>query len=292
MASIQLKSGKAPAKILDWPLTRVQIKAKWTDQWETAHYYQVMEVFEAAAPTIPYAKIRYRAGTIRREDGGAGVDTQLDQSNFSPETAKNLLGYYVRIQYLPTAVDTSTKPKNALTVFVGQVVDYATQYAGGDNADQVFTAMALEHILDKVMIAGSYFNNAGSATRIDRSVVFNERYTMGPSPLGNRSSAKIAKAQGSSKMSYVFDRGDATHPENSVWSALDILNYLLTFYAPDDFTITLAGTYDTLAALFPPKLSLDGDTLHAALCKIIDRRRGMGWTIVPKDKSDDGSSIS
>jgi hypothetical protein len=61
------------------------------------------------------------------------------------------------------------------------------------------------------------------------------------------------------------------------------VQYLLTFAASERVTIQLAGQADTLTDVTPIDLDLTGLTVREAIDAVIERRRGVGWTITTND---------
>src|SRR5206468_1797491 len=114
---------------------------------------------------------------------------------------------------------------------------------GVDFADQDFIAYGIEYELQRVPIYGAYISNDGSTVvKINTPLVFNEKYTFGLSPFGNRSNFKSnLESNPSFPQAHVFAKGDPAHPEQTVWSNLDILNHLLIWYWPGDIPIAIGG---------------------------------------------------
>ena len=134
--------------------------------------------------------------------------------------------------------------------------------------DQTFTARSLEFLLDRSAIDGSIISDIGVAEKIDDLLPFNLASAAGNPILGNRSTVKHANSANDLE-SYVFAAGAFG---GAVWTGIDIVEYLLTWFAPTSLAITPVGQTDNLNLIkqvFPPPANV-----WSGIQAVIDRRRG------------------
>ena len=261
MALVQLNAN-ATAAIYTVGTVTAQTRAAWGDPWQDVPYLQPLAATLAASPTMPRATLLWHYGNIKHED----------QNAFIWESPLNLLNCYVRILLYDNY--------GQQTLWVGWVQDVEYQVFGTDSAsdgfnssisgNQIFTAYGLEHILDRCAIVGA----TTPVGIIQWCPPFNDRSPTGPNQLGNRSIAQNSAGV------YQFSS------DGAMWSALDALYYLLTYYGPG-YDIGLSGQYSLLADI-TAIWHVEGLTLKQAIDKLVDRRRGLGWAV----RTDDYDNIA
>src|SRR5690606_34580215 len=83
---------------------------------------------------------------------------------------------------------------------------------------------------------------------------------------------------------FVFaGHGEFPNEPALVWTARDAVEHLLLFHAPAGLEITLGGQVEALEAIDLQRVAVYGDSLWAALNRIIDRRQGLGFHLVVGD---------
>jgi len=257
-------STDAPA-IAEWTPSQVQIREKWTDDWETVDYLQVLYAVEAVAPGMSRAQFMYRYGEIKRED----------QTAFADVEPLSLTGQFIRIRVIPggTIDGEESKP---VTLWTGVVVAESFDMMGTDDepaGDQGVQAMGLEFLLDRHVIGKAWAaNDEGDAEiEIGWAPVFNERYRRGESELGNKGTASGATAG-------VFGGEDT-------WSFKDIAEYMLARFSPPDLTFELSGQTDPLGDAIDV-VNQEGLTPRQVLNRVVSAHRGMGWCVRVDDEAD------
>lgn len=235
--------------VLSTPQYAVQAKNAWADDWESIPYLQPLSASLGAAPSVSSAELIYHYGFIKREDS----------HQFQYWTPRALMNAYVRI----LAYDHGDRA----TLFVGVVQDMRFDVygsTGGEPAgNQRLTAYGMEHLLDRRSIFGGEWDTGVVADTLPK---FNKRGGYGLRVLGNRSAGTGAGGY------HVFSR------DGYLWSAADILNYLLSRHAPEGVTYYVNDATGVLSNLYGV-YSFEGLTLKQAVDKLVDRRRGLGWCI-------------
>lgn len=239
------------------PRTRswVLVKSTFAGQWQYVPYLVPVKCTDVAAPEVGYADLRYDFGYIKREN----------TTSFAYYTPYQLLDYYVQIVsqqegYAPQAV------------WTGIITDDEIDSGRPDfpSGSQMMRAYQLTHLLDREPIANARVENQegnGSET-IAWMPTFNKRSSFGLSLEGNRSDDEGEDGV------YLFSK------DGEVWNNYQILEYLLTYYAPDNLAIYLAGQYEILAQ-YKDLWDFQGMTLWGAINRLVDRRKGLGcypWT--------------
>jgi hypothetical protein len=246
------------------PQSRVLIRQKWTDAWATAPYLEAAEVTLAAAPSMPTARLRYRAGVIKRED----------EASFRSFSLRDLTDWFVRVEVLGATY-------RADALFTGRIVDRDEQNPGsaaGPTRDHELTAYGLAHDLDRAHVFGAYVTNDGNNARaVEVPIAFNDRYVHGFRDVGNRSGVTVTGAGGKKAYAFAAYRDNAF--KTAVWSARDIVEYLLANYAPKGVPWVLGGLPAALSVVEPPRLETGGMTVWQLLNELVDRRRGLGFTV-------------
>lgn len=240
MPAVQI-TGTAQPTLVAAPIVRVDVRASWTADWVEAPYLQPTVATLAASPSVSSAQFLYRYGTIRREDG-------VDFAHYGP---LHLANHYVRI--------TAYLGATWQVIWMGVIQDTQFSVFGGETAagDESLTAYGFEHLLDRAAVEGALTDDG----EIGWCPPFNERPGWGAGLLGNKSATAARFST-----------------DGDLWSNADIIDYLVTRYAPSAIPWSYSGLTGALADLYGV-YSLEGLTLKQCLDKLIDRRRGLGWTI-------------
>lgn len=256
------------------PQTRVSVKRKWADGWQTIGYLQPLRASDSAAPTIPKATFRWLSGSIKREDASA----------YAAVPRILLADYYVKIEVIPATGGATQYP-----LFVGRFYEDSMLVNGsaqGPSADQELTAFGLQHELDRETVRGAFVTDDGAASyQVRTNLTFNEQYVRGYRELGNRSqnltNAVITFLDGSSASAHTYafanDRDAGGNPVP--WSVLDIVGYLLNCYGPPEFQFTVGGQTNAIAGLVFPRVAVHHQSVYQLLNELIDRRLGLGWRL-------------
>jgi len=273
------------------PQYRVSVRRLWTDPWQAARYLEPLAATSCAAPQKSTAVFRWRVGRIKYEDRNA----------FQSWPVRDLKDWFVRIELLPQpAGGSSLNPQSSpADLWIGRFADEDLRQDGNEGgtgaspltvarADQLLTAIGIEHELDRTPIRGAWVTNDGeTVVQVDTPVVFNEQFDgpSGLSDLGNRSLLELDHPEESERKAFVFaghkGEDEQGNPQSTatLWSVGDIVRHLLAFHAPPEFAFTLSGQSAALDAIVMPRVDLAGRTVWQALNYLIDRRRGLGWCL-------------
>ena len=232
-----------------------QIREEWDDAWVDEAYLIPASALASCAPTIPTAEFRWHYGKILTGPYPANRER-------APET---LRGQYVRIVY--------DHPTNGVTpIWYGRIaadVDVMGKPATVPAGDQTIQARGLEWVLDRTAVDGSAMYAPGGTFAVPTQFPFNQEGPDGQL-IGNRSTSKIAHSDGV-RSAYTFSATDG-----GLWTARDVLEYLLTWYGPADWFIQLDGgsDLDALVSTWPAP-----PTVRAGLNMILDPRRGYTYRL-------------
>ena len=241
----------------------VRVKDAWTDaEWTALQYVEPISSVELAGGGTGTAKMRWRYGSIKRNDASA----------FAAFTPKELEGKFVRIDCVKS---TGTKPTWYGIIDDDQLDIHGSRGGEYPQGDQDISAFGLEHLLDRYTVDHVKADQNASIVEIERIPAFNERNEKGGALFGNRSAA--------------VDPGDEVYvfgADGEVWTNYDVLQSLLTWNLPSDAPpFTLGGQVELLDRIEQTHEIPFGATLKQVIDRLVDRRRGLGWCI-RVDESD------
>lgn len=265
---------------------KVYTKAAWGDAWVVAPYWFPVQVYLTVAPHLPSAKLRFHFGKTKQED----------QTAFTQKTPPVSASRFVKI-----TVKIGTAAEAPLFVGYAPSEEYraGADAPAGPTGDYEATAYGLEYLLDNLTVDGHFVDPNGlagaspgsDAVKLRQPGIFNDKECWGGAHTpGNRGTAKLGSTRASGNDSYVFDF-PAYDPENPPdhydptrqWTALNIAEYLLLRFGATasntGIEFELGGQWSALDQIVPPRFDATGMTVRAALNHLIDRRRGLGWTI-------------
>jgi len=255
------------------PEQRVYTKTTWSGQWQLHPFLWCDWAIEAAAPQISSAQIRWRYG----------YGMQPGQVNFSQHTKAVLIGRYVKIQI--DGVPTESTPNPGVVTWYGIVSQEINSpsgsllVSGNDIAagDQVFRCQGMEVLLARTRVSTSQIEtvNQLAPNTLSRAVEFNGSKNSADS--GNRSVAR------GPNRTYVFARTSAS---SRLWSAADIVRYLLEWHSPTDrfgneripFSLA-AGAKSIITDLDQSRVPQHGRTVKEILDSVLDRRRLISYFV-------------
>jgi hypothetical protein len=279
MAAIQIPAPADPDIIEPRVRTDVWWRPTWQVPWRPAPYWEPITASQNAAPSIDSARLLYRGGKIKRED----LNSFSGYPNYSQDVAQ-AVGSFIRIR----AMQDGFAPRVLFTGRISRADMVSRGESRGPNRDYEFTALGMAAELDRVKIYNAYVTNQGDDYQIiNRPLTFNERFSRGVREIGNRSGAQIT-ANG--KTTYLFAGRSSDTGLPSVWTGLQIVDYLLKRHAP--FEWVLAGNVSALSSLDPLRIQTAGRTIWDILNEIIDRRRGIGFTVEPEQAMAAGGKIT
>lgn len=231
----------------------VFVRPVWTDNpfdWIWVPYLDAVSCEYRAAPGVSSAELLWRVGDIK----------QNYDEGFSQYPLLNLADLFVAI-----GISNSYKDWVAWVGLIQNetITSPTVDSDGYTTADQTFGAVGLEHLLRRRRIIGSYVDGD---ILIDRTLTFNKRHARGTSILGNRSTAR------GSFSSFTFSN------DGNLWTNLDILEYLLSFFQPPGVSFPLFGAHVALDQIVEVH-DFNGLTVYDAINRLVDRRRGFGWAV-------------
>ena len=238
-------------------------RATWTalGAWTQQDFLRPSEMTHRLSPGDgPVAYLDWHYGGVSENNG----------QGYAVQAAKDLTGQFIRITVPHPPQDDEEIPR-FYGILTGETDTPGQEDWTVPGGNQRLIARGLQWILEHTPIDGSYIEDGASAVKISRVLPFNIRTGRGLTPTGNRSDAKVTSTTGSGLTSYVFS-GDG-----AIWTAQDIAEYYLAWFAPDEFGLDLAGLDANLAVFAgyvrPAKNVADG------LNAIINPRRGHAWSI-------------
>jgi hypothetical protein len=204
---------------------RVKFSARWDDPWQSFAGVVPLRCLRGCAPIDQNADILLEYGEIKRED----------ETSFSVAPPKDLRDWYVRIELWDTE-DPSVNAAHWHGVVPRMHKTSKGGITGTDTGTQIFQAVGLEHLLDRVMISEARALQDGAVVKIDWTPPFNIKYRKGHRIKGNRS-----KNPGPDGV-YVFSNA----ADAEVWNNQQIIEYLLHYFKPKGPNWILSGQYTAL----------------------------------------------
>lgn len=261
--------------------TQTWVRTAWNAPWFPVDYLRPVSAVERAMPGGSEATFVFNFGDIKREDEDAArVFNELRYSDF-----------YVCIVAIPDIQGVTPYtiwcgicPASSRTVHATREPTPGTFVESGD---QTFHAFGFDYLLRRRRISGAWVYDLGggaaiSARKMSWSPPFNERLQGGLQLVqGNRSASRVQRTVPSPTVTGSYAFGGT-----SLWSAKDILEYLL-FFAVDpvrgfdkrepEFKLASAppALVNSYLEGFYPILDQEDSDVWTLLGKIIDRRRGM-----------------
>lgn len=257
MAQQQISQPTGSSVDTDPGIGVVRVKSDWDDEWEVLPYVEPISSVDLAGGGLGSAKLLWRYGKIKRND-------KSTYENYLPKT---LEGMFVRIDVVKKS---GTAPQWYGVIDDDQLDIHGSRGGEYPQGDQEISAFGLEHLLDRYTVTRAKAEQGASVIEIERIPTFNTKNKRGDSLLGNRS---LAADTESGDDVYVFG-------SDSVWTNLDILMSLLTWNLPEDAPLfDLGGQVELLDLIEQVHDIPFGSTLKQVLDRLIDRRRGLGWSI-------------
>jgi hypothetical protein len=251
---------------------RVFVRERWEDEWEEIEHLYANWIEFAAGPEISRAELVWRYG----------VGMPAGERRFAQYTPRELNGWYVSIEV--------EQPEGQQPiVWFGVVKDTADNRHGAPvvrderipTGIQSFLCFGLEAELDRVRILKSIVrvtDPSPGELEIERAIAFNVGQGNTAEVVAGNSTKELVGAHGTK----IF--AEALHGFAEPWTAPEILEYLLAYYAPTDKDETavvpfvLAGQTEAIA-WHEPRLEVHGRTLREILNQLVDRRRAVSYRV-------------
>lgn len=210
-------------------------------------------------------------------------------------------GYYVKVEIAQDALGVFT----AVRAWYGVVVVTNESRSGrqgqnGEIGEQVFECRGLEYLLQRTIVDTSTVAKAGDTeVDINRGIAFNMGSGHGNESMriGNR------HATVGNNDAFIFSETISDDPyiddTASLWSAADIVKYLLHYHPPKDRTQTQIVPFDLIETSgleilqkFFPTQTAHEKSVKQILDELIDRRRIMTWWLeVDPDDQDERPTL-
>lgn len=253
MGSVQITGPAAGPTVVERSNLVVETRKSWGEDWVSFPYLHPLTATSSIAPGISSAEFIWRYGNIKREDS----------SIFSNVSPISISDQYIRI----VVIDSDGRRP----IWTGIVSDesfsmHGTLPGGNPQGDQRIVAYGLEHLLDRVSVDGAYVEEQGATKKIGWSPTFNDRGFHGAALEGNRSTSIGPEGV------HRFSR------DGSVWNHREIIEYIFKYYSVAGLPFSFGGQY-TLLESIKTVVNFEGLTIRQVLNKLIDRKRGLGWTI-------------
>ncbi len=247
----------------------VQMKRKWDDPWQTELELEVDSWDVTESPARPQAHISYRYGKI---SDGRGPKESLDPLLLGRG------GWFVRVMR-PLTEEEIVWAVGAIPagfpLFSGVLMrpkdNRGDDFPGPTGAD-IGRCLGLDFLLERTEISTSIFWDGLEVSTLKTALPFNIRDSKTNTLQGNRSTIKhFGGGAGRLQDSYVFSDEDG-----ELWTAHDVVEYLISQFSPVDFNMQLAGStnLDQYVDAWRPFKNI-----RQGLNAIINRTRGHSWRI-------------
>lgn len=296
-------------------------KAAWADDWEEAPTVDLLKITDGAGQ-VAHIELAFSAGKMLREEA----------TEYATEEPLDWHGQFVMVEWYAQD-DTGAPTEEVLERWIGKAMLEDQEVLGADvdgvgAVDQKILVRGLEHLLDEVIVTGSWIASAkldGTsgedddpvAVHVDTPMTFNAPRN-GPVPWDRNSSAAVVSdwyKPGATELTTVpqnHDDGsgpsvfDEVGDDTLTWKIGDILDYLVCFYSPEiaeDVRFRTATIEPTMSApgdgddtlgtalyeMVAPPMRFEGHTLLRCLNALLRPERGLGWRLMYDDDTRDGS---
>lgn len=230
---------------------RVEIKENWADAWELRPNVEPLNA-NIQAGGIGSFQFRLRYGRVKHPT----------QSAVSTQAHTQINRQWVRILRSPYSAND--------VLFMGRIESDTRQVFGAADGIQTFTAYDGANLLNKLPLNSSVVLQDAAAQTLGVPLPFN--FDMNSKQKsGNRSSSLV-------------DGGYVFVPKGDLWNVDQAINYLFDNFVPSDadaptWSITGLTVNDDL----DPTLFGGGETILSALNKILNRKTGYSFIILPND---------
>lgn len=255
----------------DIPATVVHVRASWADDWVAVPYLHVESLGYSVGGAFGSAMMRYEYGRIQREGTTA----------FAAYVPLAIDRYYVRIAYTPNNAG------SVVSYWYGVIISSTDEPLGTSLSmsagNQSLTAVTLDWLLTQKQMTASWVASGSGKQEIDRAIAFNGGDGETGTTVENKSS--IPGPDGVPVFSEKLINAD-------LWTAADILEYLIEYYPPHDGNgppWSINGTVRAHLDWFSPRVPCEGRTLYTVIDSLIDSRRGLAWYV---DSSSAGCEIN
>lgn len=255
------------------PETKVYLKTNWASDWELVSNLFCNRRRFGVSPAGSDAELEHRYGVGKEYDSQQVVEV--------PPLLDN--GAFVKIEQ-----SGGDEAEIANGVFVG-VLQVENNNAYGEVPDENnqssvnglerYTAVGLELLLQRKRLAESVVRTAaGDEQQIGRALAFNKFAGGGVIVGGN------AAAEAGAKNTLIFCDTLANTSDRRYWTSLDILQYLLAYFAPGtgeneaEIAWSLVGDTAWLAG-HTPAIDVQGRTLAEVFDQLVNPQRGAYWRV-------------
>lgn len=246
------------------PRAIVRTRASWSDAWQERPDL-FCESISWELYGIGSASLVWNYGQIVR----SGSDT------VEPVPKLEILNHWVSIEYMPENGD---GPDFWYGIVTSVAQDTHGGMQGAVSGDQRFIAHTPEILFTRVQITSSYARTtAGSITQVPYGITFNEVFT-------RASTASGQQIIGNRRFSPDEDLFTLSESNATPWTLENIVNYLTAYVDvsfPTAGPAVLGDPYFPMSTYTPANVVTHGRTVYDILNEVIDRRRGIAWTVRP-----------
>ena len=281
-ASTVVTTPEAPTRVTaEWPVTTVQTKSAWADEWTFQSMFRVVKFSNKAQPQMPYAEFEVPIGDVKPSWLSLIATVEMDQFD----------GKYIQIlQTIPasgeaTDEDDEFAGANEVIKWTGVIVDVAiSEHSALDSVRQAtlnIQARGLEYKLSKIAVKQSYHLKAATPVLIDGVPPMNVRSPRGGTLFGNRTALTSYAPLGTAVYDITLDGNNAPY----VWTHEQYANYIINAFAPTDIVLELSGRFANLGYMESAQ-QFEGLTVLDILNRLISPELGHHWRIVVQPDDD------
>lgn len=236
--------------------THVYAKAAVGDDWTYLPFLTCTRCENVAGPGVGTAEFTFTFGQVRR------AETRVYEL-FST--------FFLNRAYVKVVVSNNW---GSVPIWYGVVEsEQVRPWGDGEVATgkQVFTAYEVSHLLDRCAVVGSYVAvEGGGVAFVDETLVFNGQQ--------NGRSALFPNRWG-------LGFGVPGEDLREYWTAWQVLDYVFAGFVNDSYGIQFIGhgTAQEALAATVERWDFRGMTAKQILDLLVDRKRGLGWCVVPED---------
>jgi len=247
----------------------VQIKHEWADDWETEEALEFLAAdCHTAGQDLSRAKFRWRYSEKVMHP---------HESDFAEREARDLAGWWVRVRLIDGEDEEET------TIFIGRFSSEDREVHGttshGPSGIQTLVAYGPLHILQRIDVHTSVWMDDSTEKVIGWLPPINKT-TERRGVIGNRSGNFGSKGE------YLYDGKGSYH-----WTYRQYLGYLLAYFvdtSDDGGPAWSIGGQSALLNDMSEPIQLSGvESVANIINRLIPKRLGVDWKIVPKAADDD-----
>lgn len=238
-------------RFVDPLLGAVYVKQRWGDPWRYVPFLRPVGGEKSVGREMSWAEFEWEMGDVMQREAG---------KTWRFYRRLNISNWFVKIE--------AHRWNTGFDFWFGIIQPTRLALDGDFNGTQGFKAYGLEYLLGRLPLFSTYIDGGLLAMR---SSTFNRRNRRGLSLTGNRSSSPYTVSNGAVIFTFSTD--------GAVWTARQILDYLLFFYQPLEVPFVLVGQLAVLDNIVE-EVSYRGLLLIDVLNDLVTPKRGLNWRVV------------